>query len=521
MGKSVKDTDASVMSSHEASPYAVDLSNQPQMFLDDLCVATTVNLTPQIQQPAKSSDNPVLSRDHPWEAYRIEHPVVVFDADTKRFRMYYTAFADATTLRDAGGVICIAESDDGLRWTKPTLNIQLRDGTPTNIVLAGELEATYMHVIKVPEHCQHPYKGVYLQRNAPGTTHFSGLFVTQSTDGLHWTTGKRITQTKCDTMPSLAWCAALGRYFVFTRAQLSHPQLTGHLRGTGILASSDFEHWTDKVAVNLLTETDGWPRNQVHAVTATPFADLLIGQVPIFHLERDRDNMLARCDVNLAVSRDGWHWRMLTDRAFIPNGPSPWEQGYVHSGSLVVKDDLMYFHYSGMRFSHQPDMEEQVDHTGKHWSWGFGAATLPTERFVALVQRQSDQDGILETPPVRFHGTDLLVNADCEPSDLQVELVDDKGHAVQHQSEPIPGFQRDRCRLIRHDPLRYRVVWEHDGTARPIADARQHQPFVLRFILKRGSLFAFQPAPAADTTGTENGSAPPPSAPGIMTGRGI
>ena len=477
---------------HESGPYTVELSNQPQMFLDDLCVATTVNLVRQVQQPIKCRDNPVLCKEHPWEDYRIEHPVVVYDADAKRFRMYYTAFADAITTADVGGVICVAESDDGLHWTKPMLDGHLRDGAKTNIVLTGEVEATYMHVIKAPAQGDQAYQGVYLQRNPPGTTGCSGLFVTESSDGLHWTTGKRITQTKCDTMPSLVWYAAQGRYFVFTRAQLSHPQSVGHLRGTGILASADFEQWTEKVGVNLLTEADGWPRNQVHALTATALGDLLIGQVPIFHLERQGDNMHASFDVHLAVSRDGWHWRLMRDRAFIPNGPDQWEQGCVHSGSLVVKDDVMYLHYSGMRFSHQRGMEEQVDEAGQRWNWCIGAATLAAERLVALVRREAGTDGILETPPVRFEGDDLLVNADCEPGDLEVELVDDKGHAVQHQSSPIAGFERDRCRLIPHDALRYRVVWEQDSGSKSIAQAGVHQPFVMRFIVKRGRLFSFQ-----------------------------
>ncbi|MAE66618.1 MAG: hypothetical protein CMJ18_20300 [Phycisphaeraceae bacterium] len=487
-----------MISSRESDLGAVDLTDQPQMFLDDLCVATTVNLVRQVQQPLKCEHNPVLVKEHPWEGYRIEHPVVVHDADRKRFRMYYTAFSDATRLRDVGGTICVAESDDGLRWTRPMLDIRRHDGASTNIVLTGALEAAYMHVIKAPDARETPYKGVYLQRNPPGRRGLSGLFTTQSRDGLHWTAARRITATKCDTMPSLAWCPPQRRYFVYTRAQAHHPLLEGHLRMTGILSSDDFEHWNDKVGVNLLTEADGWPRTQVHALTATAYADLLVGQVPLFHLEREDDNMHARCDVHLAVSRDGWHWKLVGDRALIPHGPAAWERSYVHSGSVVVSDDLMHFHYTGMRFSHRRNMEEQRDDSGRRWDWAVGAATLPAERFVALVQREPGREGILETPPVRCEGTNLLVNADGDPGDLEVELVDEKGHATQHQSGPIPGFERDHCRLVRHDALRYRVVWRRDGSDRSIADARSGQPFVLRFILRRGRLFAFRFTRLAD-----------------------
>lgn len=185
---------------------------------------------------------------------------------------------------------------------------------------------------------------------------------------------------------------------------------------------------------------------------------------------------------------------MVGDRPFLPNGPGDWDRGYVHSGSMAVKDDVMYFHYSGMRFLHQPDMEEVKDDTGKRCKWGLGAATLPAERSVAFVQREPGNVGILETPPVRFEGTDLLVNADCEPGDLQVELVNEKGPVVQHQSMPIPGFGGERSRPVRHDPLRYRVVWagDKDPGEKTLADASSCQPIVIRFLLKAGGLFAFR-----------------------------
>ena len=76
--------------------------------------------------------------------------------------------------------------------------------------------------------------------------------------------------------------------------------------------------------------------------------------------------------------------------------------------------------------------------------------------------------------------------------DIQVELIDEQGPVVQHQSKPLEGFERDRSRLIRRDGLRHHVVWQHDGGDKTLADAAAVQPLVIRFILKGGKLFAFR-----------------------------
>ena len=60
-------------------------------------------------------------REHPWEARDMTFPVVLLDPDGSRWRMYYNAFADPKVRRDA--VMCYAESDDGIHWRKPMMDI--------------------------------------------------------------------------------------------------------------------------------------------------------------------------------------------------------------------------------------------------------------------------------------------------------------------------------------------------------------------------------------------------------------
>ena len=109
-------------------------------------------------------------------------------------------------------------------------------------------------------------------------------------------------------------------------------------------------------------------------------------------------------------------------------------------------------------------------------------------RFVALEPAETGEQGTLRTPSFETRGRQLLVNAALgAPTDLRVELLDTSG-AV------LPGFERGRCRLIVHDKLRYRVVWNAGDAQKVLAHAASG-PLAIRFGLRSGSLYAFQITP--------------------------
>ena len=439
----------------------VVLTAHTQTFLDDHVVGSTVNLKRVMQHAVRYKNNPVLPIDRPWEEYRITHPCVLYDAQAKKFRMYYTAYPTRAAASDAGGLTCYAESDDGLAWRKPELDLHpYGDSKTSNILLGRGGEAGFMHVTRTPHDPKRLFKAVFKRRSDPAGRFKGGLFVASSVDGIHWTAPRVISTTKCDTMPSIVWYPPLGRYFVYTRAQAAHPKIPGHhMRITGILESTDFRRWTEKRGVNLLTEDDGWPYSQVHDIQAHVYGDVILGLVGMLHLrpgvKSGSNKGYLRWDVELATSRDGWRWQRVAQDGFFGR-------------SLAVKGDTFYLYHDDK------------------------AGTLAADRLVAMQLVDPRREGILDTPPVRFEGRELLVNADVKAGDLQVELIDEKGPHVQYQSKPLRGFEKDRSRLIRHDKLRWRIRWESNGRLRSLAAAPARQPFVLRFVLKRGNLFAFR-----------------------------
>ncbi|MCC6681873.1 MAG: hypothetical protein IT445_13320 [Phycisphaeraceae bacterium] len=476
------------MSGNIDAPYVVALSNHPQLFLDDQCIGSTINLSRRIQQPAKYSGNPVVTCDYPWEAHLVTRPSVIHEPELNQFRMHYKTINAHT--REEFYATCYAESDDGLVWRKPLARHHLYCGQPSNLTVGP------CHAIRTSHDPRRPYIGVTSNGLASDAVSERALYVFCSSDGLDWGTPHRITDTKCDTVPSIVWHEPAKRYFVYTRSQAYHPSLHGHMRITGVLESQDFESWTPKRAISLIDEAHGFPYVQAHALTAHAYGDILVGQVPVFHLDERDNNFLSPCEIQLATSRDGWHWRRVADgAAFLPHGPEHWERWFVHSCSMTRKNDLLYFYFHGHSLKHgalRQLTEQGVEFNVTKPLGAIGVATLPADRFLALEPSDQAHPGILDTPPIRFEGRELVVNAQAHPTDLQVELIDEQGPVAPYGAKPLPGFERSHSRLIPQDALRYRVIWTSDGVQHTLGDASPRQPFIVRFLIMRGQLFAFQ-----------------------------
>ena len=161
---------------------------------------------------------------------------------------------------------------------------------------------------------------------------------------------------------------------------------------------------------------------------------------------------------------------------------------------MVRKKDTLYYYYQGRPQMHGAirQMREQGVDFNSTMRTDLGMATVPADRFVAMTQKNSDELGILDTPPIRFNGNDLLVNAELDPTDMQVELIDEAGPVAQYQSKVVPGFEREYSRLVKIDDLRHKVLWSKEGTEYGLSKATDHQPLLIRFLVRKGKLFSFQ-----------------------------
>lgn len=459
---------------------AVSISDGPQLFLDDYLTEHMSGLTRIMNQPVKSACNPVISQTEPWEKRMVTtYGTVLFDPAINKYRCWYLAneFRDGNGLPDEPKydetvkyTTCYAESEDGINWNKP-------------LVGAKPFRGHEKHNIVVP--AGHGWGVLYTPDDPDPAKRFKGAGGASfgySADGINWTLDNWNSKIrKNDTSTCLVkW---KGEYLAYVRYQIrdnvNWPK--DIMRGVGVSRSRDFVNWTPKELVFKTDEEDGYPWTQPYGLAVTPYGDVLIGVLWMFHLDKFKsdnglnNNSIGYENLQLIVSRDGFNWQRVADRAvFFSGTDGTWDQGGIHgpSTTLLVKDDLVHLYYSAKKDRHSEGWNEV----------GIGLATLPADRFAALKTSGINQPGILQTVPLKFTGKKLLVNAElCCDDVLKVELVD-------RNEKVLPGFEKEDSKLTKHDNLRYKVKWSNESL--DISDA--DQPIAIRFILTKGSLYAFQ-----------------------------
>ena len=457
-----------VAAGESPSESVVAISNHPQLFLDDHVVAQMKNLQRVVQRPRKHPANPLIVQEFPWERRTVQvYGTVLYEPESGKFRCWYLGSENPDAKPEY--YMCYAESSDGIRWTKPMVGSgRIGRHDRHNVVVPG---GHGLCVLRSPTdpNPKRRYKGL------------GGDTLAFSPDGVRWTLEPFEAAGKNDTGSSVVFWR--GEYLAYVRNQERDPDWPAVMRGVALSTSRDFRRWTPKKTILTTDKRDGYPWVQPYGMEVSVYGDQLIGLLPVLFLERIKgNNSLGVIRVQLAVSRDGRRWHRVADRATLlaptPAGSKPaWDSGTIFpSTTLLVKDDEIRIYYTGVTRRHG---------AGRGAPRGIGLATLPADRFVALMPRSPSAKGILHTKRFSASGKDLRVNADVTADDLQVELLDAKGRVLE-------GFGRDRCRLVRCDELRYRATWRDGARTRTWADAPKDRSVSLRFILGEGKLYAFQ-----------------------------
>ena len=122
----------SVTATSSTADDPIEVKHFRQMFVDDHVIDELSNVQLTLHEPSKYAQNPVLSQDKPWETRSVAlYGTVLYDREDQVFKMWYRAIDDTV-------YACYATSRDGIRWSKPTLNVKSHQGSKeNNIVLGG------------------------------------------------------------------------------------------------------------------------------------------------------------------------------------------------------------------------------------------------------------------------------------------------------------------------------------------------------------------------------------------------
>ncbi|MBM4037565.1 MAG: hypothetical protein FJ290_03540 [Planctomycetes bacterium] len=238
----------------------VDIGSRRELFVDDHLIDRMENARLILHHPQPREV--VLEFDQPWEGIYSGYETVIKDGEV--FRFYYRGMPEARHALDVE-VTCVAESRDGIRWTKPKLGIyEVRGTKDNNVVLARSRGCHNL----APFVDTNPAARTEQRYKALGGTGEPGLLAFVSPDGLHWKQLQNdpvITKGAFDSQNNAFWSAAEEQYVCYFRV------FRDGKRWIARTTSKDFVNWTEPTDLDL----DGKPRehlytNQIHPYVRAP-----------------------------------------------------------------------------------------------------------------------------------------------------------------------------------------------------------------------------------------------------------
>lgn len=473
-----------------------DVGSRKQLFIDRRFIAASEHVT-LTMNPAQKLGIVLDSEREPWEHGTGGYFRVIEDGG--KCKLYYGAFTDA------GHSVCYAESEDGLRWTKPALGLVEARGSKQNNILIGDnaIDATIM--VDPKDAPERRYK---LFRSRVASDAGAGVYAAYSADGLHFTDAGRVLPMWPETSLIADWDPRVGKYVVFLRVferDVENQRRIGRLETDDLL-----KPWPYKPTEPLRSPPS--PAN-IPAVLAAdaeddPFCDFYTGGAHLYreaedvylmfpsvfrHFAASRQpwfryepgNEYGLIEPQLAVSRDGIHWERPDRRPYLPMGlPDEWDRWLQMMGvGMVRRGSYLYQYYWSSGRTHDSGiLRPEYDRS------------IPTRSAIGAVRQRLDgfisadfayAGGTLTTPPMIFSGSELRLNVDTGGmGTLFVELRDPQG-------QPIPGFTRADCEEIGGNFVDTPVRWKGKSDV----SALRGRPVVLYFNARGAKLYAFRFAP--------------------------
>ena len=249
----------------------MDIGTHKQLFIDERFFQHSEDIELCMNLPVQDPD-PVLIADRPWEEKGIGAYSTAFRESDGRFRLWYDALLDVGTPQESARRLCYAESEDGVRWEKPSLGLVPFRGSTENNIVAPLLERQSMQGATVYRDERAPADERYKlwskfrptdSQIAEGTR--SGLWAMHSPDGIHWQTypnQPNPPNQSCDTQNMFFWDETFKCYVGYTRVRETQSSEEAALAGKaayrsiGRITSPDFRTWSSTQIVLEADEED-------------------------------------------------------------------------------------------------------------------------------------------------------------------------------------------------------------------------------------------------------------------------
>lgn len=456
----------------------INISNRLECFFTGRLVDTEKTTAEyRMHEPVRRET--VMVHDAPWEGSVSCYHVIIPDGD--KYRMYYRGESGL----NLGGVICYAESNDCIHWTKPELGICEFNGSKKNNIIIDKtlhpaIDNFFVFKDTNPD-CpsERLYKAVSLY-NFPtenGPDPEGGLRVYYSADGIHFKKGELLLDAKTgafDSMNVVFWDEVYRKYRCYFRGFHLAPEGTpcsdsgNDIRDVRYTESVDFRNWSSPVIIDDPEHVDiplytnniqpyyrephtyvGFPTRYIERISWGDSYDELCGQAE----RRDRMRRfeprsgLAVTECGFMASSDGVNFRKY-DEAWCPPLPE--------DGTNWVYGDR-YFAYGMIEMPSEikgADPEISMFSIEHHWiepAVNLVRYTIRRDGFVSL--RADGKEKMILTKEFTYDGNELYVNfATSAWGYMYFTLIDENGN--HYQSEEHFGNSTHRKIKIADDAVK-------------------------------------------------------------------
>ncbi len=464
---------ATLACAHAATP--LDLGHRWELLVDDFLLRAPRDVALKLHEPVRREI--VLTTDRPWEGPTSAYFSVIQDGT--KVRLYYRGSAGGSD-HSVAQVTCVAESDDGIHFTRPELGlIEARGTTANNIVWRGVESHNFAPFLDAnpavrPDERYKALGGIkekgrnWQQGETPG-----GLYAFVSADGLRWRKLRPepvITKGAFDSQNLALWDTTRSRYVSFTRI------FTGRVRAIQSSTSPDFVAWSEGVPHRYAAEV---PLEQFYtsATIACPTAPHLFLSFPKrFVTNRTKvpghpgGNGVS--DAVFMSSRDGVNWSRPFLEAWVRPGPDP--KNWTERSNMTA---------CGIYDDGRGEWSLYISEHYRHADHRIRRLTVRSQGFASV--HAGARPGEFTTPPLRCSGARLLLNyATSAAGFLQVEIQDESGH-------PIPGYTLAQMPPLFGDEFAAAAAWTGGASLTALRD----RVIRLRFVLRDADLFALRFAP--------------------------
>jgi len=457
----------------------IELKDPLQLFTDDYVIEKLSGEAQRVLQKPQPKEV-VFTTDAPWEGNTSAYFTVFQAGDV--YRMYYrgSEFTEPPKAEKEGEipkplekreVICVAESADGIHWTRPTLNQFSWDGSKeNNIVWMGDSAAHNLSPFKDENPAAAPearYKAIGGKGGPRGF---------QSADGLHWSmiADKALVSDGTFDSQNLAfWDAARNEYRMYWRIN------TKAVRGIRTATSQDFATWENHTDLTYPGKPNPddleWEdKVQLYTNAIMPYfraPHLFIG-FPTQFIQKGKQTppKFYQTQPLFMSSRDG----VVFER---------WDEPIIPTTAPSNRDGNRS-NYMAWGMLQLPGNENEISMYASENYYGNTPPRL--RRFVYRLDgfvsvHAGANGGELLTKPLVGAGTELVLNYRTgSGGSVRVELQDAEG-------KPLEGFLLVDCEPLTGDSINAVVKWKGNSTLKTAPAGTR-----MRFVLQDADLFSMK-----------------------------